>query len=109
MPRTVSASEAKTRLGSLVQWIAESQDDLIIESHGQPKAVLMSFEAYQRVRALREEARREQALARLERLREQVSTRNRDLDEQGVQALAERVADEAVDRLVDDGRVAFEG
>lgn len=108
MPKTVSASEAKTRLGSLVDWAVESQDDVIIETYGEPKAVLMSYEEYQKVRDLREKARCEEALARLEQLRQQVSARNRDLSEDEIEDLADKLADDTIGDMRGRGEVRFE-
>ena len=65
MPRRISASEAKTRFGAIAEWAAESQDDVIVESHGQPKVVIISYQEYQRLLALRDQARRHQALQQL--------------------------------------------
>ena len=109
MPKTVSASEAKTRLGALVDWAVKTQDDVIIETYGAPKAVLISYEEYQRVRELREKARREEALASLQGLRDRISARNRDLSEDEVADLAERLADETVEALRGRGVVRFGG
>ncbi len=49
MPRTISASEAKTRFGSIMNWAGESQDDVIVESYGEPKVVIIPFGEYQKV------------------------------------------------------------
>ena len=108
MPRTVSASEAKTRFGTIADWAAEAQDDVIVESHGQPKVVIISFEEYQRVVVLREEARRRQALERLHRLRDRVSARNQDLDEEGAVAWADRVVREVVREMIDEGKIRYQ-
>lgn len=43
MPRTVSASEVKTKFGAIVDWAIESKDDVIVESHGQPRVVIIAY------------------------------------------------------------------
>ena len=61
VPKTVSASEAKTRFGVLLDWAVDHGDDVIVESHGKPKAVIVPFEAYRTMLKLREEPRRRDA------------------------------------------------
>src|ERR687885_2716429 len=88
MPRSVSASEAKNRLGSIVGWVVENQDEVIVESHGEPRAVIMSFDEYEKLKALKEQQRRREALNQLRRLKAEVSSRNQDLSEDEAMALA---------------------
>ena len=75
MPKTVSASEAKTNFGTVVDRAVQQKDEVIIQSHGEPKAVLISFTEFQKLAKLREQDRRRQALAEMERLRMEVSPR----------------------------------
>lgn len=109
MPRTVTATEAKTKFGSIVDWAAESKDDVIVESHGEPRAVIISFEEYQKVIRLREEARRQSALLRLRSLRDRVRARNQDLDEEQAASLAGRFSKEVVAEMADEGKVLYRG
>lgn len=108
MSKAVSANEAKNRLGSLLRYVSTEDDEVIVESHGKPKAVLMSFAAYQEVKELREQKRRADALNELRALRDEVRARNQALSEQDAQKLADRVAREIVDDLVDDDVASFE-
>jgi prevent-host-death family protein len=110
MPRTVSASEAKNKLGSLVGWVVANQDEVIVESHGEPKAVIMAFDTYEELRALKEGQRRRAALDQLRQLRSEVRDRNRDIqtDEQAV-ALADRFVREVVDEMKAEGTISFDG
>jgi len=108
MPRTVSATEAKTQFGSIVDWAIASKDDVIVESHGEPKVVIISFEEYRQVVKLREEARRESALRRLRSLRDRVRARNQDLDEAQAASLAGRFSQEVVAEMVDEGQVRYQ-
>jgi len=101
MPRTISATEAKVQFGSIVEWAVEAQDDVIVESRGEPKAVIISYQEYQKVLALREQARREEALRRLRALREEVQARNTDLTEEQAMALAVRFSKEVQAELAD--------
>ncbi len=54
MPKTVSANEAKNRLGSLFGYVNDQNDEVIVEIHGKAKAVIMSISAYDEVQDLRE-------------------------------------------------------
>ena len=108
MPKAVSAAEAKNRLGSLLGYVADEGDEVIVESHGKPKAVIMSYAAYEQVRELRERQRRADALARLRALQERVSERNQDLSFAEAEAIAEDVSQEALRRLAGRGDVVFE-
>ncbi|MBM3190034.1 MAG: type II toxin-antitoxin system Phd/YefM family antitoxin [Chloroflexi bacterium] len=109
MPRTVSASEAKTRFGAIASWAAESKDDVIVESHGEPKVVIISFEEYQQMLKLREEARRRELLAQLRGLREEVRARNQDLTAEEASDLAKEISEETIKRMIAEGKVDYEG
>ena len=109
MPRTVSASEAKTRFGAIADWAAEFKDEVIVESHGEPKVVIISYEEYQQVLRLREEARRQSALLRLRSLRDKVRVRNRDLDEQQAASLASRFSQEVAAEMADEAKAPDRG
>ena len=109
MPRTVSASEAKTKFGAIVDWAVEAKDDVIVESHGQPRVVIITFEEYKEVLKLREEARRQSALLRLRNLRDSIRARNQDLDEEQAASLAVRFSREVVTEMVAEGKVLYQG
>ena len=107
MPRTVSASQAKTQFGSIIKWAIDAKDNVIIESYGQPKAVIVPFEVYEQMVELREKARREEALARLERLGEKVRARNSDLTEEQGDSLAGRFSRETIGEMADEGKISY--
>lgn len=108
MPRTVSATEAKNRLGSLLGWVEEQRDEIIVERQGRPRAVIMSFEEYEKVQELRTQKRREEAVATMRRLRDQISARNSDMTPEDVEEFANRATREAVESLILKGKVRFE-
>ena len=109
MPKTVTASEAKNRLGSLMQWAVKNRDEVVIESRGEPTVVIMPYREYETVTDLREKDRRARVLAQLEGLRKRVQARNEDLSENDADDLADRFAREAVEDLVAEGKVRFSG
>lgn len=106
MPRTVSATEAKVHLGTLLEWTT-TRDEVIIESRGRPRAVLISVEQYEELGRLREEARRRDALARLDALAESLQGQNQDLSEDEALGLAGRGVRDAIDGLEARGKVRF--
>ena len=101
MSRTVTATEAKVQFGAIVDYAVAANDDVIVESRGEPKAVIISYQEYQKVLTLREQARREEALRRLRALREEVRARNTDLTEEQAMALAVRFSKEFAAELAD--------
>ena len=105
MPRRISSTEASAKLASLVRWTHESDDEVIIESHGVPRAVLLSYQAYDDLLRWRENARRETALAELRALRRRVRERNADLDTTQAAELADRAARDTVEEMIADGSI----
>ena len=100
MPKTVSASEAKNRLGSMIAWADQSKDEVIVEVHGQPKAVIMSYDEYQNMTKLRASQRRQALLARLEQLRDEVQEQNQGITEQEAEEAATQVRDDLLESVV---------
>ncbi|MBI3942896.1 MAG: type II toxin-antitoxin system Phd/YefM family antitoxin [Chloroflexi bacterium] len=107
MSKTISATEAKNKLGSLISWVLEHEDEVIVESRGEPKVVIVPFAEYEAFKQVKEQARRQEALARLEALREQVSARNQDLTPEAGDALADRFSREFVEDLAKKGKIRF--
>jgi len=108
MPKAVSATEAKNRFGSLVGWVTDEDDEVIVERQGRPRAVIMSIAEYEKVQELREQRRREEALATLRRLRAQIQARNQDLTVEEADAIADRATRDAIQGLIDKGTLRFE-
>ena len=108
MPKTISVSEAKNRLSAMLSWAEENQDEIIVESHGQPKAVILSFSEYELFLALREQARRQAVLRRLETLAALNRARNADLSDDEAQQLADEVTRATIARMAAEGKVTFQ-
>lgn len=79
--RTVSASEAKSRLGSMLAWADKYNNEIVIRVYGEPKGVVMSYEEYKKVQELRERERRRKIWEELEALRRKVSAQFADIPE----------------------------
>ncbi len=87
MPTTISSNDAKQRWGTLLGDVSERGEEVIVESHGKPKAVVVSVAAYEEVQALREKQRRAEAMERLRRLEERIAASNVGLTETEEEAI----------------------
>lgn len=108
MPKAVSTSEAKNKLSALINWVREHEDEVIVESRGEPMVVIISVARYEKVRALRERQRRSEALERMRRLRTEVRARNQDLTDEGAEEIADRFSRELIEDLAQEGKIRFE-
>ena len=71
MERTVSATEARIHLGEWMRRAVEQGETIIVQRSGQPYVVLLSFDAYQRLR--RPRADEDAPLSQLRALRQRVA------------------------------------
>jgi len=106
--KTVSVSEAKNQLSAVMEWAVENPGGVVIESRGRPKVAVLSYAEYQEFLALREQARRKEALRQLEELAERMWARNSDLSDEEVEELAEEISHETMERMVKEGKVRFQ-
>ncbi len=105
--RTVSSNEAKQHWGAMMKAASEGEA-VIVESHGTPKAVVISPEAFEELREARERARREEAIAWLREYEASYDGRNDDLTDEEIEELANRAAHEIFDELAAEGKLVFE-
>jgi prevent-host-death family protein len=108
-PKTVSASEAQNKFGTVVAWVLDNQREVVIESRGEPTVVIMPFDEYEETQRLKQQARRRDAFERLRALRQRVRARNQDIttEDQALQ-IGDELAREAMKSLVAKGVVSFE-
>lgn len=106
MTMTLSSNEAKQHWGSMIS-AASNGDDVIVEVHGKPKTVMISFEEYQQVQEMREQQQRTEAVERLKALQRRQAERNKDLSEVEVHELADRFSKEFINDLVAEGKISF--
>lgn len=88
MPRTVSASEAQSRFGSMLRWADENEEGVIVERRGNPAGAIISYEAYQELERLRQQEKKRQALETIRKLRQEVQERTEGLSEEEAYRLA---------------------
>jgi prevent-host-death family protein len=98
--KTVSATEAKNRLGSLINDVARGHGAIAIERHGHSQVVVVSAAEWAEVTEIRERLRRKEAWEELMALAREVSARNADLTQEEIDAMADDVGREAVANVV---------
>ena len=109
MPKIVSATEAKTNFGAMLDWTVTEQDQIIVQSHGQLKAAILNYAQYTRFIEMTEKERRQQALKDLEALRERVRARNQDLTDEQADYLADRFVRDVVQDMIAEDKIQYEG
>jgi prevent-host-death family protein len=97
--KTVSATEAKNRFGTFLGEVSRGELAVVIENHGKPTAVLVSYEEWAALTGARERLRRQEAWDRFLKLAEEIGARNVDLTPEEADALADELGDEAKRRV----------
>jgi prevent-host-death family protein len=103
----VSTSQAKNQLSQLIQK-TRSGEEVIVERRGQPVAVILSYQNYQDLIALREKARRQKVLMQLRELAQEVQARNQGLTKEEIDQVADDIVREAIDGLMRKGAFLYE-
>lgn len=88
--------------------VEKDGDRVVVESHGRPKVAVVSVRDLERLEALDEQERREEAIGRLRALEQRIGKRNKDLSEEEIEDLALRASREAIDDLAAEGKLIFE-
>ncbi|MBX3054498.1 MAG: type II toxin-antitoxin system Phd/YefM family antitoxin [Caldilineaceae bacterium] len=107
MERIVSTTEAKAQLSGLMEWTLLNDDAVVVESHGNPKAVLISFTRYEQFRVWREQQRQKAALIELAALAESIQARNQNLSDAEADNLAERFGREIIEEMIAEGKIHY--
>ncbi len=105
--KTMSSNEVKQRWGSVMSTVNVPDDAVIVESHGRPRAAVISFQRFEKLRELEKKEQRESALRTLREIEARYDGRNDDLDQEEIDALADRFSHEFVEDLVAEGKVVF--
>lgn len=98
MTKVISASVAKSRFGSMLKQVKHEQ--IIIEVHGEPEAVVISYEEFQQYEQLKEQNRRQKAWEAFKALSDTVALRSPELTETEAYELA-GVSDEIANELIE--------
>ena len=107
MVRTISATEAKVNFGSVTRQVVDSDEPVIVESHGQPTVAIVPVDQLDRLQELEAQERQRIALERIRQLQIEVSARNEDLTEEQADAIADEVVRSAVNALVEKGIIRY--
>lgn len=105
--KTVSVSEAREQLSSVINWAAENQDDVVIQNRGQARAVIIPYTDYRLLQTAREQQRKQAAIAELQQIANEVRQRNQALSSAEADAIADEITREAIDSLIGQDKVAF--
>lgn len=92
--KVIGATELKNKAGAVLDWADKTHTDLVIESRGKPKAVIMSYQDYKRVQQLRKQEERRQAFAEWEQLSQEVQAQNPGFTDEEVDQMAIDVSKE---------------
>jgi prevent-host-death family protein len=106
MPKSVSASEAKSRFGELVKWSREQNDTVIVNVYGEPTVVIVPYAEYAEGERLRKREQKRKALAALDALRQEARRQNPDLSAEEAYRLAGFSEDVIQDTLKADEELA---
>jgi PHD/YefM family antitoxin component YafN of YafNO toxin-antitoxin module len=109
MSKTISTNDESADLASVLAWVTQHQEEVILEAGGTPQAALIPIAEYEELATLREKQRREALLQQLQQLRAQVRERNQDLTDDEAEALADRFVREVVDEMVAEGKITYQG
>ena len=107
MTKAVTATEAKNRLGALMQHVRASEEPILIELRGRPEVALITAEQLADFEALKRNRRSEEAIARLEAIEAKAEDRNADLSEDEAMELAVKAVREVRREMREAGQLRF--
>jgi len=93
VPKIVSSTQAKANLGTLLKWIGQNDDEVIVALYNKPAAVLMTYAEYEEIVKLRKQEQQRQALTELQATRAVAGSRNLDTTVEEAYQLAGFLAD----------------
>ncbi len=99
--KTVSATEAKNRLGALIGDVADGNGSVMIEHHGRPRAVIISAADWANVSEMKERISRFEAWEEIRNLAAEARERNAGLSDIEADAIVDELTDEAKQRVAE--------
>ncbi|MFZ1721662.1 MAG: type II toxin-antitoxin system Phd/YefM family antitoxin [Microgenomates group bacterium] len=105
--KTVSVTEAKSKLSELFDWAVKNKDEIIVENRGNPKAVIVSYEYYEELLALGEKSRRQEAMQKLCDIAQAVNQSKTTISKKESEEIADKISREAIRNLSKKGKVHF--
>jgi prevent-host-death family protein len=107
MTRTITATEAKNRLGAVLNSVQQSGEPVIVESRHAPAAVIMTYGDFEELQEYRAERRRQESIEKIREIQSRVSERNKDLSDEEADRIADEVVRDAVGAMVARGQIRF--
>ncbi len=110
MSKTVSTHDNAIQWVALLEDVMDRGDEVFVERHGTPEAVVMPVAAYDELQRLRVWQRRYDALDELVLLEEGIAAHNKDrVEDEGEDiAFADRLSHELIDDMTERGDLSFE-
>jgi len=108
--RRVTTDDAQAHLGELQDWVAETHRPVVVERDGKTPSVLISYEEFAAFREAQRAQRIANAIAELEQLAKDVSSRpaNQDLTDDDAWELGKRALNETLEEMEVEGKIRFE-
>lgn len=106
--KTASVSETRQNLSPLLNWIKETNKDVVIQNRGEAEAVIIPISDYELLREARENRRRREAIAELMRIAAEVGKQNEGLSAAETAVIADEITREALGSLITQGKVKFQ-
>ena len=106
--KNISISEAREQFSAVVKLAKQGKQDVVIENRGRPEAVIIPYSDYEVLQQARENERRKKAIQALQRIADEVGSRNKDMSEEEANGLADEITREAIDSMVKKGTVRFQ-
>ena len=103
----VSITEAKSKLSSLVAWANNNDDAVVIQSRGNPQALIIPYTYRGDIEKLIEKKRRNEAIDLLYQVAAEVGEKNKNLSEKDAQKLADRFVREVINNMVKEKSIIF--
>jgi prevent-host-death family protein len=108
MAKTVTATEAKNRLGALMTEVRQTDEPVIVELRGRPEIAIITAKQLEDFEALKRKRRGEEAFAQFEAIRAMAGDRNEDLTEEEATEIAVEAVREARRELRKSGSLRYE-
>ena len=106
--KTISVSDGRKQFSSVINWAEQNQDDVIVQSRGQSKVVIIPFVDYALLQEARERTRKREAIEELRAIAQRIRVANPDITANEADRIGKDVTREAIENLVKKGEVIFE-
>ena len=107
MLKKISATDAKNKLGTILDWVGSGDEAVVIERYGRPEAVVIGYERYEMMQAMLRKDRTEKTWRDLEKRAIAIRERNQDLSEEEVESIADEISRETIARLIAERKAEY--